>query len=132
MSELLKGMDAYIQTKGNRIGTLGYECLRINKSGWIGLSRKLVKKYELDNYKTATFYYNGKNICVRFCKDKSGSQVIRHQYSKNRNIMGYGIFVMGFIKRHQEYVGLWKALREELNEKKGELVILFEKTKKAY
>ena len=132
MSELLEGMKGYIQNKGNRIGALGFVCLRINKSGWIGLSRKLVKKYDLDSYKTATFYYNGKDIGIRFFKNKSGSQVIRHQNSKNGVIMGYGIFIMGFIKRHKEYVGLWKVQKEELNEKDGELVIFAVRTKEAY
>lgn len=125
ISQELEKMEKYIQCKGKRMSVLG-ACFRVNKSGWLGFSVDLVRKYNLNMYDSANLYFSKDKIGIKFFKEKVGSQKVRHNNAR-ANVMSYGIYIMGFIKTYPDYIGIWKLVDEEENKKSGTLVLIAEK-----
>ena len=124
ISTELEKMSLYENKCGKRMCPNDVLALRVNKSGWVGLSANLVREYELNGYRMASFYFKDGKIGLKLYRNKrEGQHRIRH--NSFSNVMGYGLYVINFVKAHPEYLGTYWVGDREIG--KGYVAFLAEK-----
>lgn len=108
----MEGMEKVVSRRGK--GASPY--LSILKGGWATIRDGLVQLLNVKEYKSLDFFINpndkGRHIAIVLYKGDRGELSIRHR-KKTPTPVGCGFCLIGFIRKHPEYVGRYELVRSQ-------------------